>query len=162
MLGNYTDAKHNQQHYICIMMLIVSMLFVSAFANDARAESVYDNQKPMEDKELSSFIKLLPQFRAWAVSMEEEANPITVDGKPDFKYSESAAQWVQGRGWDPRRFFSIMGRAFAAVFLLAEGIGIESERPLDMPAVTQEELDLVSKYLAELLNAGSDSPPISQ
>ncbi len=142
----------------------VLMLGVLVFLGQATAQavSVYENQEIMKDEELASFIKLLPQFRAWAVSAQEEASPTIVDGKADFVYSEKAAAWVRQRGWDPRRFFSVMGKAAAGIYLLAEGSGVESKKSKDMPAITEEELNLVSRYLSDLLNAGSDSPPINR
>ena len=134
------------------------------FAVTASAKSVYDNQPPMTDKELVGFIELLPHFRAWAASSKEEAHP-SVDkksGKPDFLYSAKAAEWVKMRGWDAARFFSVMGRAAAALAMVEEGNDISSNRPPDMPTVTPGELDMVRRHLAGLLKAGSDAPPINR
>ncbi len=124
----------------------------------ATAQSVYDNQSPITDTELVSFMKLLPQFRAWAASNKEMAHPSFVDNKADFTYSEAAAQWVQTRGFDPRRFFTVMGRSAAALYIISEGATLQDKKPQDMPSVTQAEIDLVQKYLAQLLEAGSDAP----
>ncbi len=127
-------------------------------ASPAMAQSVYANQGPITEKELLSFIKLLPQFRAWAASNKEVAHPSFVGGKPDFTYSEAAAQWVQTRGFDVKRFFTVMGRSAAALFLISEGATTQDKKPQDMPNVSQAELDLVQRHLAQLLEAGSDAP----
>ncbi len=127
-------------------------------AAPAFAKNVYENQAPITDTELVSFIKLLPQFRAWAASSKEVAHPSLTDGKADFVYSDAAAQWVQTRGFEPKRFFSVMGKAAAALYLISEGAGPDHVKPKDMPHVVQSEIDLVHKHLSQLLEAGSDAP----
>ncbi len=140
-------------------VVICFFCFVSlCVAQVGFAQSVYDNQGPITDTEIVSFIKLLPQFRAWAASSKEVAHPSFVDNKADFTYSEAAAQWVQTRGFDPRRFFTVMGRSAAALYMISEGASVKDKKPQDMPSVSQSELDLVQKYLAQLLEAGSDAP----
>lgn len=133
-------------------------------AAEAHAKSVYDNQPPVTDKELVSFMELLPHFRAWAASSREEAHPsVDKNGKADFTYSAEAAGWVKRRGWDPARFFCVMGRAAAALAMVEEGSdAISVERPPDMPAVSQTELETVQRHLGGLLRAGSDAPPIKR
>lgn len=128
------------------------------------AKSVYDNQPPMTDKELVAFMETLPHFRAWAASSKEDAHP-SVDkktGKADFLFSPKAAEWVKVRGWEPARFFAVMGRAAAALTMVEEGNDISSNRPPDMPSVTEAELNLVRRHLAGLLKAGNDAPPINR
>ena len=147
------------QAALCSLGLVLALTAVPA-----TAKSVYENQPPMTDKELVAFIEILPHFRAWAASSKEEAHP-RVDkksGVPDFLYSAKAAEWVKVRGWDPARFFSVMGRAAAALAMVEEGNDIMSNRPPDMPTVSPEELELVRRHLAGLLKAGSDAPPINR
>ncbi len=150
--------------YSLVLSIITFVLsaVVLLNVNVASAKTVYDNQSPMTDKELVSFIELLPRFRAWASSNNEVASPSITEGKADFVYSENAAAWVKSNGWEPRRFFSVMGRAAAALFIVAEGSEMPKTKPTDMPNVTNDELELVRRHLAELLNAGSDAPPINQ
>ena len=141
--------------------LCVGMMALAAASGWAK--TVYDSQPPMTDKELVAFMELLPHFRAWAASSKEEAHPsVTSKGTPDFLYSKKAAEWVHTRGWEPARFFSVMGRAAAALSIIEEGHDISDKRPADMPAVTQQELELVRRHLAGLLKAGSDAPPINR
>ncbi len=142
---------------VALCVLCVLCVFGSSAAY---GQSVYENQAPITDTELVSFIKLLPQFRAWAASSKEMAHPSFKDGKADFVYSEAAATWIQTRGFEARRFFSVMGRAAAALYIISEGISPQSAKPKDMPSVSQTEINLVQKYLAQLLEAGSDAPPL--
>ncbi len=143
------------------MVVLVICFALLIGTNMANAKTVYDDQPPMSEKELLSFIELLPRFRAWAASNREEAAPGITDGKADFTYSDKAAAWIKSRGWEADHFFSVMGRAAAALFIVAEGNGVNSSKPTDMPSVTQSELELVRKNLAALLRAGSDAPPIN-
>ena len=53
-------------------------------------------------------------------------------------------------------FFSVMGKAAAAMYYISEDIELNSPRPKSMPSITQEELNLVNKHLTQLLKAGSD------
>ncbi len=126
----------------------------------AYAESVYENQPPMNDADMVSFIKLLPQFRAWAASQKDASHPSTVDGKADFTYSDAAAEWVKMHNLEPKRFFFVMGKAAAALYLVSEGLGPHSPKPKDMPSVSQGDINLVQKHLPKLLEAGSDTPPL--
>ncbi len=134
---------------LCFLCLI--------FSATVHAKNVYESQPPMTDKELVSFIQTLPQFRTWAIAQKEQAHPQMVGGKPDFVYSDAAKNWVQAKGWEPRRFFSVMGKAAAALYIVSEG-----SRQNDMPEVSQAELDLVQKYLTQLLEAGKSSAPMKQ
>lgn len=118
--------------------------------------SVYDRQQPVTEKELLAFVELLPRFRQWAHDNREEAHPIRRKGKPDFLYSPEAAAWVKAEGWDPRRFFCVMGRMAAAVTILAEGNDMPT-RPGDMPAVSSSELELARIHMGSLLKAGGNS-----
>ena len=150
--------------YRGILASLCCALLLCFGATPLLAKSLYDNQPPMTDKELVAFMEILPHFRAWAASSKEEAHP-SVDkksGKADFLYSPKAAEWVKVRGWDPARFFTVMGRAAAALAMVEEGNDISSNRPPDMPHVTEAELNLVRRHLAGLLKAGNDAPPINR
>ena len=121
--------------------------------------NVYAGQPAVTEKELLAFANLLPQFRAWARTAHEEAHPVMRDGKADFLYSPNAAEWVTAKGWQPARFFCVMGRLAAALVIVEEGNDMGS-RPADMPTVTNEELDLTRRHIGTLLTAGGDAPPI--
>lgn len=125
------------------------------------AGTVYDNQPPITEKELTEFVKVLPFFREWTRRNGEEAHPVlTQDGRPDFTYSPHAAMWVNDHDFEARRFFCIMGRMAAGVVIVEEGNDFKGTRPPDMPAVSEQELGLVRKHLGELLSAGGPPPPI--
>ena len=123
--------------------------------------NVYAGQPAVTEKELLAFADLLPQFRAWARAGQEEAHPVVRDGKADFLYSPNAAAWVAAKGWQPARFFCVMGRLAAALVSVEEGNDMGS-RPADMPSVSNEELELTRRHLGTLLTAGGDAPPIRQ
>ncbi|SDF89639.1 serine/threonine protein phosphatase [Desulfovibrio legallii] len=125
------------------------------------ALSVYEKQPPVTEKELLRFLDLLPQFRAWARAGNEEAHPILRNNKADFLYSPQAAAWVQEKGWNPVRFFCVMGRMAAALAIVEEGNEMGA-RSRDMPDVAEEELALARKHLGSILKAGSSVPPISR
>lgn len=129
---------------------------------DARpGQTVYDNQPPVTEKEISSFVELLPRFRKWARQNGEDAHPVVgTDGKPDFQYSQKAALWVEQHNFTARRFFCIMGRLAAGMVIVEEGNDYKGTRPADMPAVAPQELGLVRKHLGELLTAGGPAQPI--
>lgn len=157
---SFVGARH---YGVLCLMICLCMGVAGMFPGTAQAKTVYDNQAPFTDKELVSFMEILPHFRAWAASSSEEAHPtVSKNGKPDFVYSRKAADWVKARGWDPVRFFSVMGRAAAALSIVEEGNDLVTKKPTDMPKVTEGELDLVRRHLASLLRAGNDAPPIKR
>lgn len=142
--------------FFCVLCMMM-------FPLPATAKGVYDNQPPVTDKEMVSFMEVLPHFRAWALASKEEAHPyVNKAGKADFVYSTKAAAWVRQRGWEPARFFCVMGRTAAALTIVEEGNDLMTKRPSDMPSVTENELELVRRHLASLLKAGSAAPPIKQ
>ena len=113
----------------------------------ASAETLY-NQPPFSEKELSQFIADLPRFRAWIKTNKEKAHPIVNEaGEPDFLYSKNAAGYIEAAGWKPERFFCIMGRAAAAVAIIQQGDAITKEPPVEMPNVSDDELDVVRRNL---------------
>ena len=124
--------------------------------------NVYEKQPPVTDKELLDFLELLPQFRAWAKSNNEEAHPILRNGKADFLYSPNAAAWVQEHKWNPVRFFCVMGRMAAALSIVEEGNDMSGARSKDMPEVSEGELALARRHLGTMLKAGGDVPPINK
>lgn len=126
------------------------------------ASTVYEKQPPVTDKELLNFLEALPQFRAWAKANNEEAHPTLNDGKADFMYSPQAAAWVQQHGWDPVRFFCVMGRMAAALAIVEEGNDMTGVRSKDMPEVTEGELALARRHLGTMLKVSTDVPPISR
>ncbi len=146
------------------MRTTIAAFFICVFlvCANAHAATVYENQEPIQEKELLAFIAVLPDFRVWANTHKEEAYPKVTQGKADFAYSDKAAQWVTSRGWNPDRFFSVMGKAAAALFIVAEGSEVTKTPPPDMPMVTQAELNLVRTHFKALLESGRDAPPINQ
>lgn len=124
--------------------------------------TVYENQKIITEDELNSFIQILPLFRTWARQNHEDAHPIlSINSKPDFQFSQKAAQWVQSHGIEPRRFFCIMGKMAAGLVIVEEGNDLRGTRPPDMPSVDEKELDLLRKHLGELLHASGPPSPIN-
>lgn len=127
----------------------------------AKGATVYTNQPPVTENEISSFIEVLPRFRVWARKNGEEAHPIVAsNGQPDFLYSDNAAKWVSSHNFDPPRFFCIMGRLAAGLVVVEEGNDIKGTRPADMPSVDPVEISLIRKHLGELLSAGGPPGPI--
>lgn len=125
-----------------------------AAAKSVKGSTVYDRQPPVTEQELTSFIALLPQFRAWARQSREDAHPIVnAAGQPDFQFSARAASWVKDHGFDPTRFFCVMGRMAAGLAIIEEGNDMPGARPMDMPSVDQQEVSLCRKHLGELLTA---------
>lgn len=126
----------------------------------ARNANVYAGQSAVTEKELLAFAEVLPRFRAWAKASHEEAHPVVRAGKADFLYSPQAAEWVTAQGWQPARFFCVMGRLAAALVIVEEGNDMRGTRPADMPPVSPEELALARRHLGTLLTAGGDVPPL--
>lgn len=125
-----------------------------AQAAPAKGATVYDRQPPVTEPELAEFIITLPKFRAWARQNHEEAHPIVnPSGQPDFLYSPKAAAWVKDNGFEPARFFCIMGRMAAGLVIIEEGNDLKETRPRDMPDVDQQEVSLARRHLGELLTA---------
>ena len=120
-------------------------------------------QEPFTEKELVRFIESMPLFLDWARSSKAKAHPaVNAAGKPDFVYTPEAAAKAEELGWVAKRFFCLLGKAAAALFLVEEGT--DRMQPLqamppDMPAVTEAEMALVRKHLASLLRAGAGGPP---
>ncbi|GFH63269.1 MAG: conserved hypothetical protein [Candidatus Desulfovibrio kirbyi] len=116
--------------------------------------TVYEKQPLVTEKELTAFLEILPQFRMWTKDNGEHAGPVvSPKGKPNFLYSQQAAAWVKIRGWEPVRFFCVMGRMAAALEIIEEGNDMRGARPPDMPAVAEKELQLVRRHLGSLLKA---------
>ncbi|MBR4741435.1 MAG: hypothetical protein IK079_00860 [Desulfovibrio sp.] len=103
-------------------------------------------------------MEVLPHFRTWAQKNHEEAHPTLTKGQPDFLYSAKAAQWVKEKGFDPRRFFCVMGKMAAALVVVEEGNDFHGTRPLDMPKVEENEVKLAAKNLDKMLTASGKLP----
>jgi len=122
-------------------------------APDVYAQNAYT------EKELIRFIESMPHFRAWVQASKAKVHPVVnAAGKPDFTYTPEAAAKARELGWEPRRFFCLLGRSAAALYLVGEGTDLVLALPPDMPTVTDAEMALVRKHLAALLRAGSDGP----
>lgn len=147
---------------VCSAAMAPLCWFADALAAQARpqAVTVYDKQAPVSEKELLAFLQALPRFRSWAHENKEEAHPVLRNGKADFLYSSKAAGWVESQGWDPVRFFCVMGRMAAAMVIVEEGNDMRGTRPPDMPGVSQSELDLARRHMGTMLTAGGHAPPI--
>ena len=124
----------------------------------APAQDVYA-QDAYTEKELVRFIESMPHFLAWVRANKVKTYPVVnAAGKPDFTYPPEAAAKTQELGWEPRRFFCLLGRTAAALYLVGEGTDLAQALPPDMPAVTEAEMALVRKHLAALLRAGTGGP----
>lgn len=120
--------------------------------------NVYQGQGDITEEELMRFLAVLPEFRTWSHASGETAHPVFAKGKADFLYSDNAAAWIHARGWNPVRFFCVMGRAAAGMTIVSEGNNLKTH-PDDMPAVSEKECDLIRLHLGELLMAGSNNVP---
>jgi hypothetical protein len=122
-------------------------------AQDVYAQGAYT------EKELVRFIESMPHFLAWARAGKVKVHPVVnAAGKPDFVYTREAAAKAQELGWEPGRFFCLLGRTAAALYLVEEGTDLVHALPPDMPTVTDAEIALVRKHLASLLRAGTGGP----
>lgn len=138
-------------HIFSRCLLAGLLLLLAAFP--AIAETLY-NQPPFTEKELNQFIDDLPRFREWVRASKENAHPVLDEsGAPDFLYSKNAAGYIAAAGWKPERFFCIMGRSAAAVALIQQGDAIAKNPPMEMPNVSDDELDIVRRNLPTLLKA---------
>lgn len=124
--------------------------------------SVYAGQPPITEKELLAFVDILPQFRQWARTQQEEAHPVLRSGQADFLFSTRAGDWVREHGWDAPRFFCILGKMAAALVIVEEGNDMQGTRPADMPDVAPQELSLARKHLGELLKVSFQPAPMRQ
>jgi hypothetical protein len=135
---------------------------VAAAAETAVPASNVYAQDPFTEKELIRFIESMPLFLAWARGSKAKAHPMmNAAGKPDFAYTQEAAAKAAELGWEPRRFFCLLGKAAAALYLVEEGtdrMQALQTLPPDMPIVTETEMAFVRKHLASLLRAGAGGP----
>ena len=149
--------------FLLALLLTLPVLDVAFCASRKEATAkdltVYDNQTQVTEKELMRFLEVLPEFRSWARGQHEEAHPLLTAGRPDFFYSDNAALWIKNKGWDPKRFFCIMGRMAAALVIAEEGHDLKGTRPADMPAVSDAETELAHRHLGQLLKAGGATAP---
>lgn len=128
-------------------------------AAPAQVERDVYAQPPFTGKELVEFTETLPIFLAWART-RKAAHPIMNEaGRPDFFYTPEAAAKVRDLHWEPRRFFCLLGRTAAALYLVEEGSDLTDALPGDMPSVTRDELALVRRHLGALLRASTGGSP---
>ena len=122
-------------------------------APDVYAQGAYT------EEELVRFMESMPHFLAWVRASKAKVHPVVnAAGKPDFVYTPEAAARVRELGWEPGRFFCLLGRTAAALYLVSEGTDFMGALPPDMPTVTDVEMALVRKHLASLLRAGTGGP----
>ncbi|MCR4666496.1 MAG: serine/threonine protein phosphatase [Desulfovibrio sp.] len=145
--------------FLLLSLLLFSYSLSSAKPSTVSSQTVYDNQPKTTEKELLSFLTVLPEFRVWAQSHQEEAHPGLTNGRPDFFYSQNAEKWITSKGWDARRFFCVMGRMAAALVVATEGNDLRGTRPADMPDVSDFETELAHKHLGRMLEAGGAVAP---
>lgn len=131
-------------------LILTLLLAVPSFAGE-----LYD-QPPFTPAELDKLIDDLPRFRAWVKANGEKVHPVlATSGKPSFLYSPKTAAQVEQLGWEPGRFFCVMGRAAAALAIIEQGADLTSSPPADMPRVSPAEMDAVRHNLTGLLQASS-------
>lgn len=121
----------------------------------AGPHTVYAGQPEITDEEMKRFISFLPSFRSWVQGRGLTVRPRLTGGKPDFAYPPAVGTWLSGQGWNPDRFFCVLGRSAAGMTIVSEGSDARA-RAADMPAVSVKELDIVRGHLAGLLSAFSD------
>ena len=148
-----SDAPMNLLSRLAFSGLLFLLLSLPALA-----AGLYQ-QPPFTETELNQFIDTLPRFREWVKANKEKAHPIVNDnGEPDMLYSDAAAETVRNAGWKPERFFCVMGRSAAAVAIIQQGEAIIKTPPVDMPNVSDDELDIVRRNLPSLLKAANQTP----
>ena len=148
-----SDAPMNLLSRLAFSGLLFLLLSLPALA-----DGLYQ-QPPFTETELNQFINTLPRFREWVKANKEKAHPIVNDnGEPDMLYSDAAAETVRNAGWKPERFFCVMGRSAAAVAIIQQGEAIIKTPPVDMPNVSDDELDIVRRNLPSLLKATNQTP----
>lgn len=148
-----SDAPMNLLSRLAFSGLLFLLLSLPALA-----DGLYQ-QPPFTEAELNQFIDTLPRFREWVKANKEKAHPIVNDnGEPDMLYSDAAAETVRNAGWKPERFFCVMGRSAAAVAIIQQGEAIIKTPPVDMPNVSDDELDIVRRNLPSLLKAVNQTP----
>ncbi len=148
-----SDAPMNLLSRLAFSGLLFLLLSLPALA-----DGLYQ-QPPFTETELNQFIDTLPRFREWVKANKEKAHPIVNDnGEPDMLYSDAAAETVRNAGWKPERFFCVMGRSAAAVAIIQQGEAIIKTPPVDMPNVSDDELDIVRRNLPSLLKAANQTP----
>lgn len=138
------------RHVCMACLLSAGLLFSSALPG--YSAGLYD-QPPFSSEELDRLIAVLPNFRNWVREHHETAHPIVKNGIPGFEYSPAAAEYLKRAGWDPERFFCVMGRSAAALALLEQGKELSDTPPPDMPKVHPSEMEHVRGALTSLLNA---------
>lgn len=122
------------------------------------AEGGFYSQPPMSEPELMRFIDTFPKFREWSRTSGDRPAPMTDGaGNPSFTWSEAAAAKVTALGWQPDRFFFVLGKAAACLAVIENGATYkDAGRPPDMPPVTDGEIAIVQRNLVSLLRVTSE------
>ncbi|WP_300848181.1 hypothetical protein [uncultured Bilophila sp.] len=129
----------------------LTLLLILACATAVPAASLYD-QPPFNEKELQRFIADFPDFRAWCKAQRIQPRPLVdASGKADLAYTPETGAYLEGEGWEPERFLCLFGRVAAGVAMIRNERNDTDPKPLDMPGVSDDELDLVRRHLPELL-----------
>ena len=122
------------------------------------AEAGFYAQPPMREEELARFIDGFPAFKAWSRKTGDRPAPsIDATGTPGFTWSDGAAAKARELGWQPERFFFVLGKAAACLAVIENDEDYSAKaRPPDLPAVSKEEVALVQRHLVSLLRATSE------
>lgn len=129
----------------------LTLLLILVCATAVSAASLYE-QPPFSEKELQRFIADFPPFRAWCKAHGLQPRPqVDATGQADLAYSPETGGYLQAEGWKPERFLCIFGRVAAGVAMIQNERSTSDPKPLDMPGVSGDELDLIRRNLPELL-----------
>lgn len=122
------------------------------------AEAGFYAQPPMAEAELARFIDSFPAFKAWSRTTGDRPAPsLDASGNPGFTWSEGAAAKARELGWQPERFFFVLGKAAACLAVIENGEDYSAKaRPPDMPPVSKEEVAAVQRHLVSLLRTTSE------
>lgn len=122
------------------------------------AEAGFYAQPPMSEAELARFIDSFPAFKAWSRKTGDRPAPsLDASGNPAFTWSEGAAAKARELGWQPERFFFVLGKAAACLAVIENGEDYSAKaRPPDMPSVSKEEVAAVQRHLVSLLRTTSE------
>lgn len=135
------------------LVTVLLMLMLGLAAHPAFAGSGFYDQPPLRELELQRFIDTFPVFKAWVRSSGERPAPGTdANGAPTFTWTEPVAAKVRELGWEPERFFFVLGKTAAGLAIIENGDAYAGpQRPADMPPVTPGELALIQRDLVSLL-----------
>lgn len=135
-----------------IMIVLLLMTAPSAFAVS------FHDQAPMTNAEVEQFAKDFPAFKQWMfenkVTAESAKPTVDASGNPSFIWDDQVAAWFLGKEWTPERFFYVMTHCSAAISIIRKGDALTgANRPADMPAISEYEMNLVRQYEEMLLKS---------